>query len=130
MLLGQGKIAKQASLVEENMLQFIQTRLSRLGLTRWWPDLRQTPYSLYNSACRIVAIDTFKQALVSKTYIHLGAKITYAADMDVLVKLFDHFTFHVMYSRYRRNVRNPGIVEKEMEASPKYQNRGRVRPST
>lgn len=123
---GTGKVAKQARLVEENMLLYIQIRLSRLGLERWWPDLRQTPYSLYNCACRIIAIDTFRQALVSHTYMHLNAKIHFANNMDILIKLFDHFTFHYMLSRYTKNIRNPGSVEKEIESSPQYQSRARV----
>ena len=109
------------------MLIFIQTYLSRSGLNCWCPDLRQSAYSLYNSACRIIAIDTFKQALVSHTYLALAPNTSYASNMDVLVKLYDHFVFHYMRLRYRRDGRTPGSVTLQLQASPQYQGRIRVR---
>ena len=121
-----GRIANQARLVEEHMLGYIQSCLSRFGLQRWCPDLRQSAYSLYNSACRIIAIDTFKQALVSHAYIHLSPNSVYTSDMDVLIKLYDHFVFHFMLMRYRREGRQPGSVQKALQSNPQYQGRIRV----
>ena len=121
-----GRIAGQARLVEEHMLSYIQACLSRFGLQRWCPDLHQSAYSLYNSACRIIAIDTFKQALISHTYIHLSPNTLYASNMDILIKLYDHFVFHFMLLRYRREARQPGSVQKELQSNPQYQGRIRV----
>ena len=121
-----GRIAAQARLVEEHMLDYIQACLSRFGLQRWCPDLRQSAYSLYNSACRIIAIDTFKQALISHAYIHLSPNILYASNMDILIKLYDHFVFHYLLLRYRREGRQPGSVRKELQSNPQYQGRIRV----
>ena len=91
-----GRIAGQARLIEEHMLGYIQACLSRFGMQRWCPDLRQSAYSLYNSACRIIAIDTFKQALISHTYIHISPNTIYASNMDILIKFYDHFIFHYL----------------------------------
>lgn len=121
-----GRIASQARLVEEHMLGYIQACLSRFGLQRWCPDLRQSAYSLYNSGCRIIALDTFKQALVSHAYIHLSPNTVYACNMDILIKLYDHFVFHYMLLRYRRDRRQPGSVQKELRSNPQYQGRIRV----
>lgn len=121
-----GRIASQARLVEEHMLGYIQACLSRFGLQRWCPDLRQSAYSLYNSACRIIAIDTFKQALVSHAYIHLSPNTVYASNMDILIRLYDHFVFHYLLLRYRREGRQPGSVQKELRSNPQYQGRIRV----
>ena len=121
-----GRIAGQARLVEEHMLGYIQACLSRFGLQRWCPDLSQSAYSLYNSACHIIALDTFKQALVSHAYIHLNPNTVYAYNMDILIKLYDHFVFHYMLLRYRRDGRQPGSVQKALRSNPQYQGRIRV----
>ena len=121
-----GRFAGQARLVEEHILGYIQLCLSRFGLQRWCPDLCQSAYSLYNSACRIIAIDTFKQALISHSYIHLGPNTVYASNMDILIKLYDHFVFHFMLRRYQREDRQPGSVQKELQSNPLYQGRIRV----
>ncbi len=121
-----GRIAGQARLIEEHMLGYIQACLSRFGMQHWCPDLCQSAYSLYNSACRIIAIDTFKQALISHTYIHISLNTIYASNMDILIKLYDHFVFHYLLVRYRREARQPGSVQKELQSNPMYQGRIRV----
>lgn len=121
-----GRIAEQARAIEQHMLAYIQACLSRFGLDCWCPDLRQSAYSLYNSACRIVALDTFKQALVSHAYLTLDPNPAYASDTGVLIRLYDHFVYHYMRLRYRRDGRAPGTVMQQLEASPQYQGRIRV----
>lgn len=121
------RIAVQAQLVEQHMLTYIQGCLSRFGLDRWCPDLRESAYSLYNSACRIVALDTFKQALVSHAYLHLGPNAAYATDMPTFMKMYDHFVFHYMRLRYQNETRQPGRVREQLQANPLYQARIRVR---
>ncbi len=121
-----GRIAGQARLIEEHRLGYIQACLSRFGMQRWCPDLCQSAYSLYNSACRIIAIDTFKQALISHTYIHISLNTIYTSNMDILIKLYDHFVFHYLLVRYRREARQPGSVQKELQSNPMYQGRIRV----
>lgn len=123
-----GRIAEQARSVEQHMLSYIQLCLSRFGLRCWCPDLRQSAYSLYNAACRIIALDTFKQALVSHAYLALAPNTIYASNTDVLVKLYDHFVYHYMRLRYRREGRVPGSVALQLQASPQYQ--GRIRVTT
>lgn len=122
-----GKLATQVRLVKEHMLQYIQSYLARFGLLRWCPDLRQSPYSLFNSACRIVAIDTFKQALIVHTYAHVQPNKSYVNDISLLIKLYDHVVHHYHFLRYQRESRNPGCVRAADEASPTYHGRKRVR---
>ena len=122
-----GRQAGQARNVEQHMLSYIQACLARFGLVCWCPDLRQSAYSLYNSACRIIAMDTFKQALVSHTYLALAPNTSYASNMIILVKLYDHFVYHYMRTYYRREGRVPGSVAAQLQASPQYQGRIRVR---
>jgi hypothetical protein len=105
-----GHIASQLLQIEENILEYIQSSLARFGLVMWCPDLRQKPYALYNAACRIIALNTFKQALVSHAYAHLAPNLSYVKDMVLLVKMYDHFVHHYLYSRYKKECRAPGSV--------------------
>jgi hypothetical protein len=50
------RLATQVCRIKEHVLEYTQACLSKFGLTQWCPDLRQIPYSLFNSACRIIAI--------------------------------------------------------------------------
>src|ERR1700722_16098668 len=50
-VMNSGHIAAQVWQVEEHMLEYMQGILLRFY---WHLDLRQTAYSLYNAACRIV----------------------------------------------------------------------------
>ena len=121
-----GRIANQARLVEEHMLEYIQACLAKLGLVYWCPDLRISAYSLYNAAHRIVALDTFRQALISHTYLHLSPNIAYATSTPVLIRLFDHFVFHYMKSRYLKEGRHPGTVARSLQNNLQYVARIRV----
>ena len=120
------RLATQVRRVEEHVLEYVQACLSRFGLTRWCPDLRQTPYSLFNSACRIIAIDTFKQALISHAYASLAPNTTYVQDMLLLMKIYDHFVHFYQHSRYKRDAKVAGSVKIAEEANPQYHARSRV----
>lgn len=124
-----GHVASQLRQIEEHILDYIQSSLARFGLVIWCPDLRQTPYALYNSACRIIALDTFKQALVSHTYAHLAPNLSYVKDMVLLVKMYDHFVHHYLYTRYKKECRAPGSVRARDEAGPGYHRRNKVSKS-
>ena len=121
-----GRTANQARLVEEHMLDYVQACLAKFGLPFWCPDIRQSAYSLYNAAHRIVALDTFRQALISHTYIHLSPNLAYATNTPILIRLFDHFTFHYMKLRYQKEGRHPGTVARSLQNNPQYVARIRV----
>jgi hypothetical protein len=107
------------------MLQYIQTRLASFGFTTWRPDLSQTAYSLYNSACHhgIVTIETFRQALVSGAYIFMGPNVSYAKDMPLLIKIYNHVVHFSQHHRYKKEARNTGSMQVKDEAGPLYHDR-------
>ena len=121
-----GRIASQLRQIEEHLIDYIRSLLARFGFVSWCPDLRQTPYALYNAACRIIALDTFKQALVSHAYAHLAPNLSYVKDMVLLVKMYDHFVHHYLYTRYQKECRVPGSVRARDETSPGYHRRNSV----
>jgi hypothetical protein len=81
---------------------------------------------MYNAACRIIALDTFKQALVSHTYAHLAPNLLYIKDMVLLVKLYDHFVHHYLYNQYKQECHAPGSVRACDKAGPGYHRRNTV----
>jgi hypothetical protein len=120
------KTAAQYRRIEEHILSYIQGYLARFGMKIWCPDLRQSPYSLYNSACRIIALDTFKQALVCHAYTHLKPNTSYVQDVELLGKMYDHWVHYYFYKRYLKECKLPGSVQAADETNPTYQNRKRV----
>jgi hypothetical protein len=122
-----GQIAAHVQQVEEHILEYVQTCLARFGLEFWCPDLRQSPYALYNATCRIIALDTFKQALLGHAYASLGPNISYAKDLTFLTHLYDHFVHHYMFGCYKKEKRQPGSIKITDEMMPQYQNCIRVR---
>jgi hypothetical protein len=96
------QVAMQLQQVEEHIIEYVQACLSKFGLLAWRPDPRQIPYTLYNAACCIIALNMFKQALVSHTYAHLALNVTYAKDMVFLIKLYDHFIHYYLLSCYKK----------------------------
>ncbi|KAK7041368.1 hypothetical protein R3P38DRAFT_3180083 [Favolaschia claudopus] len=44
----------------EGVLLFIKGYLAKLGINEWAVDFTQSPYSIYNTAMRICAVDTFR----------------------------------------------------------------------
>ncbi|KAF6754953.1 hypothetical protein DFP72DRAFT_1123544, partial [Ephemerocybe angulata] len=123
------KIVLHARKMEENLVLYIDSNIARFGLVKWAPDFRQSPYSAYNSACRIIAIDTFRQAVVSHAYASYKPNIAYAEDMDLLIRLYDHVVHHFFYGRYTREVHNPGSVQVADEQNTVYKSRSRLAES-
>jgi hypothetical protein len=99
-----GQVAAQFRGIEDHIIEYIQACISKFGLLVWCPDLRQTPYALYNAACRIIALD----------------------DMVLLVKLYDHFVHYYQQSHYKKECWMPGSIRAADEASSQYKGRARV----
>jgi hypothetical protein len=104
------KHAKDAARVEEFMLEYLRSFCAKYGLDRWCPDLRDTPYSLYNSAHRLVALDTFRQFMTIHAYAFLGPNPQYLQDLPNLTRVYDHFVFHVQLKLFKKDQKNPGSV--------------------
>lgn len=120
------KVAKMVCRMEENIISYIDNCLARFGLEEWTPDLDQTPYALYNTTHRIIAIDTFKQAAVAHAYAQLKPNLKYVQNMALLEKIYNHFVHFYFYSRYVQERDSPGSVAALDGAGPAYKGRNRV----
>jgi len=54
------KITNDIKLVEKFVLEYIHSCIAKFGLVCWCPNFNQTAYSVYNSACCLIALNTFK----------------------------------------------------------------------
>ena len=120
------RIAVQLLVIEEHIIEYIKVQLAKFGLKSWCLDLHQSPYSVYNAACCIVAIDTFKQALIAHAYAHLALNIAYIRNMLLIVQMYDHFVHHHQWVHYRKECRIPGSIRAAEETRPAYKGCVRV----
>ncbi|MBW0504156.1 hypothetical protein O181_043871 [Austropuccinia psidii MF-1] len=56
--------------ISQSYIDYIQGTLTRLGFTKWSPNLAQNQDDLYNVACRIIAVTTFQQLVAGGAYNH------------------------------------------------------------
>jgi hypothetical protein len=126
---GTSLIAANIVRVEPHGLEVILAMLARFGLREWYPDvLGHTPDSLYNSAHRSIAIQTFKQCLVNFSYLFLAPNTAYAQDHAFLEKLYNHFVFVYMADLVRKEAKVPGSVEVLHDKNSVYNRRSMVSP--
>lgn len=91
--LGGRKTATES--LEEDILDYMQTYCAEYGLYVWSLKLSESPYTIYNSACRLVAVTTFKHALSMDSYAFVEVDTTAATDIEVLIRIHDHFVHHL-----------------------------------
>jgi hypothetical protein len=120
------KYAANASRLEEFWFAYFATSCARYGLARWQPDLRDTPYSLYNATHRIVAIDSFRQAVQAGAYSYMAADPRLLGDMTMLFRIYDQFVHHRQHGRYMQEFRKPGTLITKEAKSAAYAGRSRV----
>ncbi|KAJ6524023.1 hypothetical protein B0H19DRAFT_1276713 [Mycena capillaripes] len=71
-------------------------------------DLTQSPYSMYNSAMRLFAIDTFRFLIAGTYYDFLHLDTRYVKDSALLLHLYDHFVHRYMFDKWKMELRTPG----------------------
>ncbi|EJD50199.1 hypothetical protein AURDEDRAFT_160736 [Auricularia subglabra TFB-10046 SS5] len=69
------QIAHDIAQIEDHNLHQILLQLSRYGISAWCPNYEESPYSVYNSAMRAIALDTFKQAVAAHAYMFLDLSL-------------------------------------------------------
>ncbi|KAJ7193209.1 hypothetical protein GGX14DRAFT_577388 [Mycena pura] len=123
------KILKAFAKIEESALLHMRAYMSKLGLYEWAPDYEQSPYSQYNVAMRICAIDLFRYLTSSTFYDFLRIDSRYLNDVAFITRLYDHFVHHYMYQKWEQEVRSPGASLTTVERNTASANRKRSDPS-
>ncbi|MBW0474534.1 hypothetical protein O181_014249 [Austropuccinia psidii MF-1] len=61
-----------------------------MGISTWAQNLLEPANSLYNEACCISALKTFRELSVGVTYQFMNINLQYVNDFDLLEKAYDH----------------------------------------
>ncbi|KAJ7786944.1 hypothetical protein B0H14DRAFT_2314232, partial [Mycena olivaceomarginata] len=91
--------------LEEGALLHVWAYLAKLGI------FTQSPYSMYNSAMCMCAINTFCHLVAGTYYDFLSPNTSYVKDAALLVRLYDHFIHFYMYDKWKVEWRTPGSSE-------------------
>ncbi|KAJ7577131.1 hypothetical protein C8J56DRAFT_1113717 [Mycena floridula] len=103
-----GKIARGLRRLNHNHIATIFSYLANYGFTAWTVDLTETPTSLWNIACKNVAIDSFKQAMASHAYAFLSPNHDYLNNQLLLSTIYDQFVWTYMKGLHELELREPG----------------------
>ncbi|KAJ6565914.1 hypothetical protein DFH09DRAFT_1472729 [Mycena vulgaris] len=102
------KILRGFCQVEESAILHVKTYFAKLGLATWAVDYTQTPYSMYNQAMRMAAIDTFRFLMGACAYDFLRPDTSYVNDSTLLVRMYDHHIHRYMFDKWKVEIRTPG----------------------
>ena len=109
------------------MLGYMQATLACYGMRQWNPDLTQPSDSLFNVANRFVVVDTFRQALITRSYSAYRIPLKYAESYDLLSKIYDHIVHFHYAACFRKELDTPGSVLTATELQARLTRRARVR---
>ncbi|KAH9467019.1 hypothetical protein Pst134EB_002052 [Puccinia striiformis f. sp. tritici] len=89
--MGQIIVSKKIIHVEDFFFKYTKAVLARLGIRKWAPDLEDSPDSLYNEACRVAAIKSFRQIAVNGAYKFANCNLQFLNDFDLLIRTYNHY---------------------------------------
>ncbi|KAG7090745.1 hypothetical protein E1B28_009835 [Marasmius oreades] len=119
-------IGVHATTIPESLLEHVRIMLSKYGIEQWRVNLPSTPYSLYNKACKYVALDSFSEALVAGVFNHMKCPSELIANRELHQMFYNHVVFHYFYGLWMSEGNKPGSVAKAQELNTVYQNRLRL----
>ncbi|KAJ7089082.1 hypothetical protein C8R44DRAFT_648955, partial [Mycena epipterygia] len=97
--------------LEESAILHVKAYLAKLGIVTWAIDFSQSPYSMYNAAMHMCAIDTFRFLIAGTYYDFLHPDTSFIKDSALLVRLYDHFVHRYMFDKWKVEIRMPGSNE-------------------
>lgn len=101
---GGGKVARSLGHIELSEILYCQGIFAKTGIRVWCPDLQDAPDSLYNSACRITALKTFRELLTCGTYNYMNVKPQYIDAFPLFIRVYNHFVHNVMTSKFKAEI--------------------------
>ncbi|MBW0567733.1 hypothetical protein O181_107448 [Austropuccinia psidii MF-1] len=111
---GKRKFGKNIINMQDFYITYVHAMLAKLGIHILAPDMEEAPGSLYNEACWIVTLMTFRQIACSGAYQYMHANLTYCSDLGLLSSAYDHYVHYVLAEKYRKENREKGWNEQDM----------------
>ncbi len=103
-------VKQQYCRIQSFVLGYMQVTLACYGMRQWNPDLTQPSDSLFNVTCCFVVVDTFRQALITRTYAAYKVPLKYADSYDLLSKIYDHIVHFHYAAHFCKELDNLGSV--------------------
>lgn len=110
---GGGKIANSLGHIDQLYILYCQGILAKTGSRAWCPDLNDASESLYNSACRITALKTFRELCSSGAYNYMNIKGKYVNALPLFIRVYNHYVHYFMTDKFKREFKCAGKVAKE-----------------
>ncbi|EGG06972.1 uncharacterized protein MELLADRAFT_86185 [Melampsora larici-populina 98AG31] len=105
---GQIKLGRGLANISNMQLLYIHGVLARVGIRIWAPDLNDAYDSLYNNACRMVALDTFRQLLSCGSYNYMNANMKHVNSMSDMIAAYNHYVHFLKAGEFRAESKTPG----------------------
>ncbi|MBW0471069.1 hypothetical protein O181_010784 [Austropuccinia psidii MF-1] len=105
---GKKKIGNAIVHMSDFAPKYIISLLARLGIRRWAPDLNNASDTLYNEACRISAIQIFRQIAISGEYKYMNVNFSLLENIQLLTKVYNHYIHWYMTQRYKKEAKESG----------------------
>lgn len=121
------KLGRSMGRLEEVYVLYIHSALAKVGIRVWGPDLCASYDSLYNSACRITAIASFRQLCGSGAYDHMNINHVFVNNLTLLVPAYNHYVHFVLANKYKTEMKEQGRVKHNNEKKSAQKARERVR---
>ncbi|MBW0564309.1 hypothetical protein O181_104024 [Austropuccinia psidii MF-1] len=102
------KIGKHVLNLSDFSIKYVRIYLSQLGICTWAPNLLEPADSLYNEACCISALKTFRQLSVGGTYQFMNINLRYVNDFDLLAKAYDCYIHFYMEGIFCKEQKQTG----------------------
>ncbi|MBW0493955.1 hypothetical protein O181_033670 [Austropuccinia psidii MF-1] len=107
------KIGNQIVNIQQFYIYYIKATLAKLGIRAWAPDFEDAPNSLFNEACRISSLMTFRQIAASRAYQYMQSHLSYAKNLGLLRSAYNHFVHYVMTEKYKKEAKEAGRNSQE-----------------
>ncbi|KAG7093220.1 hypothetical protein E1B28_006906 [Marasmius oreades] len=112
-----------ATTIPETNFDHMRVLLSQFGLKHWRVHLASTPDSLYNKACELIVLDSFRQAILSGAFKHMDYPSKLASSRDLHQRLYYHVVFHYFYGIWTSEQSSPGRNRTRNETNAIIKNR-------
>lgn len=123
---GRVKIGKGMIHISQFFLEYMWSTLAKIGFRFWAPNLDAQPDSLYNEACRMSAIFTFRQAIVNKVYAYMNINQTYVKEIGLLESAYNHYVHYYMTQIHAKEKKEEGKHIRDEEKKVIQRSRQRV----
>ncbi|MBW0506432.1 hypothetical protein O181_046147 [Austropuccinia psidii MF-1] len=112
---GKKKIGKAIIQMTDFSIKYVVASLERLGICCWAPDLNEARDTLYKKACRVSALQTFRQIAISGAYDYMNINLVYLENIQLLTNVYNHFVHWYMAQQFKKDAKEAGKHAKDQE---------------